>query len=198
MADGIVRAQRQARGASAVGVHGSTVYVAGGMTVLEAHAVNGIENSLVFVSSYNTETGTWSALPDLPEPRQHVGGAVVGSIFYVIGGRENGIEQYHNTTYALDLSNPTGWKTMAPMPTACGSLACSALGTKSFCFGGEGSPENWQKIFNETQAYDTTKDTWEDLEVMRCLGMVRELRLWETEFTFQVSVVRIADRHRLC
>lgn len=155
-----------ARGASAVGVYGSTVYLAGGMTILEAHAQSGIMNSLVLVSSYDTATGLWSALPDLPEPRQHVAGAVVGSTFYVIGGRENSIAEYHNTTYALNLTNPTGWETLAPIPTARGSLACSAIGVKIFCFGGEGNPDNWQKIFNETQVYDTTTNTWENLEAM--------------------------------
>ena len=155
-----------ARGASAVGMHESTIYLAGGMTYLVPRP-GGTQNSLTTVSAYNTATDQWDlSLPPLPEPRQHVGGAVVGHTFFVIGGRENGIGEYRNTTYALDLENPVAWKTMAPMSTARGGVACAALGTKIYCFGGEGNPDNPQRVFNETQAYDVKADSWADLEPM--------------------------------
>ena len=155
-----------ARGSSAVGVCNGKLYLAGGMTLLQAYK-GGHQDSLSTVSSYDITTNTWDVNhPPLPEPRQHVGGAVVGSTFYVIGGRENGVEKYHNMTYALDLENPTSWKEMAPMPTARGSLACSPIGSKIYCFGGEGNPENPQRIFNETEVYDTSADTWTRLRPM--------------------------------
>lgn len=151
-----------ARGSSAVGIHNGKVYIAGGMSLLQPYP-GGHQNSLSMVSSYDIQSNSWNVdLPPLPQPRQHVGGAVVGSTFYVIGGRENGIYQYRNTTYALDLENPVAWKKMAPMPTARGSLACAAVGYKIYCFGGEGDRSNPNHIFNQTEVYDTATDTWQE------------------------------------
>ena len=155
-----------ARGSSAVGVFGSKVYLAGGMTLLEAYR-GGHQNSNPMVSSYDTQTDIWiTDYPPLPEPRQHVGYSVVGSTFYVIGGRENGVYEYHDSVYALDLSNPTHWVTLAPMPTARGSLSCAPIGHNIYCFGGEGNRDNPDRIFNETQVCDTKTDSWKNLEPM--------------------------------
>jgi N-acetylneuraminic acid mutarotase len=155
-----------ARGSSAVGVYAGKIYLAGGMTLLQAYK-GGTQNSQATVSSYDTETDTWDTnYPPLPEPRQHVGYSVVGSAFYVIGGREDGIYHYHNTTYAMDLENPTHWTILAPMPTARGSLPCAPIGHKIYCFGGEGNRENPDRVFNETQVYDTISDTWKNLKPM--------------------------------
>jgi N-acetylneuraminic acid mutarotase len=155
-----------ARGASAIGVYDDTVYLAGGQLFLEI--VPPYEQpGLDLVSSYNTTSNTWNtALPNLPQARQHVSGTVVSSTFYVIGGREFDIHSFHNTTFALDLNNPTEWREMAQMPTARGSLACAALGTVIYCFGGEGDASNAYEIFGQVEAYDTMTDTWSSLPPM--------------------------------
>lgn len=155
-----------ARGASAIGVYNDTVYLAGGQLFLEIVPPYQ-QPGLDLVSSYNTTSNTWNtSLPQLPQARQHVSGAVVGSTFYVIGGREFDIESFHNTTFALDLDNPTEWREMAQMPTARGSLACAASGTIIYCFGGEGDASNEYKIFSQVEAYDTVEDTWTSLPPM--------------------------------
>jgi N-acetylneuraminic acid mutarotase len=156
-----------ARGASAVGVYNDTIYLAGGQLYLEIVPPYQ-QPGLDLVSSYNIASNTWdtTTLPSLPQARQHVSGAVVGSTFYVIGGREFDIKSFHNTTFALDLNNPTEWKEMAQMPTARGSLACAALGTVIYCFGGEGDVYNENGIFAQVGAYDTVGDTWSSLSPM--------------------------------
>ena len=155
-----------ARGASAIGVYNDAVYLAGGKLFLEIVPPYQ-QPGLDLVSSYNTTSNTWNtALPSLPQARQHVSGTVVGSTFYVIGGREFDITSFHNTTYALDLNNPTEWREMAQMPTARGSLACAALGTIIYCFGGEGDASNVNAIFAQVEAYDTVTDTWSSLPPM--------------------------------
>lgn len=156
-----------ARGSSAVGVYNDTIYLAGGQLFLEIVPPYR-QPGLDLVSSYNVRSNSWNeALPKLLQARQHSSGTVVGSIFYVIGDREFDIESFHNTTFALDLSNPSsGWREMAPMPTARGSLACAALGTVIYCFGGEGDWSNANGIFAQVEAYDTISDSWSVLPPM--------------------------------
>lgn len=156
-----------AKGSSAVGVYDHTIYLAGGMTLLQPYR-GGKQDSLSGVIAYHTVNDSWSwDFPPLPEPRQHVGGVVVNSTFYVIGGRENDIMQYHNTTYALDLTAPhSGWKKLAPLPTARGSLTCSAVEQYIYCMGGEGNLESPLMIFNETEVYDINNDIWAKLPPM--------------------------------
>lgn len=156
-----------ARGSSVVGVYNDTIYLAGGQLFLEIvppYRQPGLE----LVSSYNVKSNAWdtTSLPPLPQARQHASGAVVGSTFYVIGGREFDIGSFHDTVFALDLDNPTEWKEMARMPTARGSLACAALEGVVHCFGGEGNPENEHAIFDQVEAYDTVEDKWSVLPHM--------------------------------
>lgn len=155
-----------ASGSSAMGVYNNTIYLAGRMTILQISKGN--QDSLCSVIAYDILTDTWRTdLPPLPSPRQHVGGVVVDSIFYVIGGRENGTTQYHNTTFALDLSSiDSGWKELAPIPTARGSITCSAIDAYIYCFGGEGNPDSPLRIFNNTEVYDIENDVWTELPPM--------------------------------
>lgn len=88
-----------ARGASAMGVHGSTIYVAGGLTLL--NAITSVQTTVDTVTSYDTKTQQWTTLPSLPEGRDHVGGVVIGDVFYVVGGRINGIRNVQNTVFAM-------------------------------------------------------------------------------------------------
>ena len=81
-----------------------------------------------------------------------------------MAGREDGVYQYHNTTYALDLSNHSStWREMAPMPTARGSLSCSTIGFRIYYFGGEGNRDNPDRMFNEIEVYNTRTNTWSTL-----------------------------------
>jgi N-acetylneuraminic acid mutarotase len=91
-----------ARGTAAVGVHGHTVYLAGGL--LELNLITGAQPSSAAVSAFNTFTCRWGVLPSLPEARDHVGGAVIGNMFFVVGGRVNGVRNVRDTVFALNLN----------------------------------------------------------------------------------------------
>jgi N-acetylneuraminic acid mutarotase len=138
-----------ARGSSAIGVHWSMVYVAGGMSQLTATA-NGTQDALADVSSYDTATDTWHEdYPPLPGPRQHAGAAVVNGVLYVIGGRVE-VEKHYDTVFALHLDQPDAWVEKARMPTSRGGLACSTVAERYIvCAGGEGNPASPLLIFDE-------------------------------------------------
>ena len=56
-----------------------------------------------------------SPLPSLPEPRSGMTSALIGNVFYLIGGRVNG--KLSNTVLSLDLRRPeAGWREETPYP----------------------------------------------------------------------------------
>ncbi|MFE7816410.1 Kelch repeat-containing protein [Streptomyces sp. NPDC057433] len=155
-----------ARGSAAIGVHGTTVLLAGGMRVLVPGA-GGLQDTVDTVSAYDVVTRRWETLPSLPQARDHVGGAVVGGTFYVLGGRDRGQVNVRDTVYALHLRTRR-WTERAPMPTARGGIAAAAVGTRIHTFGGEGRHDGTDPntVFDETEAYDTVRDRWQRLAPM--------------------------------
>ncbi|GAA1655725.1 hypothetical protein GCM10009733_061470 [Nonomuraea maheshkhaliensis] len=154
------------RGSAAMGVRGTKIYLAGGMRTLTP-GPGGLQDTVDLVSSYDVMTGRWESLPSLPQARDHVGGAVVGSTFYVLGGRDRGQVNVRDTVYALDLRSRR-WSERAPMPTARGGIAAAAVGGKIYTFGGEGRHDgtNPNTVFAEAEAYDTARDRWVRLAPM--------------------------------
>ncbi|KAI2627726.1 hypothetical protein GGR54DRAFT_636851 [Hypoxylon sp. NC1633] len=145
----------------AIGVPGDTVYLAGGMERLELFE-NGTQTSLDIVTAYNTNTGKWTNLPNVPAPRDHVGGAVIGRTFYVVSGRDHGQPNVRNTTWTMNLNAPSKtWKANAEMPTARGGISMGVIGNYIATFGGEGNPApNSNGVHNETEVYDIKNNVW--------------------------------------
>ncbi len=156
----------QARGASAVGVHGSTIYVAGGL--IDLNLITAAQPTVATVTSYNTKTQEWMTLPSLPEGRDHVGGVVIGNIFYVVGGRVDGFQNVRNTVFAMDVTSQNKtWIEKARMPTARGGLSMSAIGHRIYTFGGEGETTVVPNgVYDNVEVYDSIEDSWEVLERM--------------------------------
>lgn len=151
------------RGTAAVGAHGTKIYLAGGLRSLAPV----FQDTVATFSSYDVVNGMWETLPDLPERRDHVGGAIVGSTFYVLGGRANGQENVKDTVFAYDLTAGT-WSTRAPMPTPRGGVAAAVLDGTIYVLGGEGNPAPESLgVYGDNEAYDTESDTWEVLAPMR-------------------------------
>jgi len=126
------------------------------------------------VSAFDTASRKWLtnlpvAASRIPGARDHVGGAIVGHKFYVVGGRDTETTNVKDTVFVLDLENlGAGWKTSAAkVPTARGGLATAAVGSKIYTFGGEGNQEAASKgIFKESEVYDVVADGWAKLGPM--------------------------------
>lgn len=143
------------RGASAVGVIGSTIYVAGGLR----------KGTVADVSAYDTASDTWEVLPALPEPRDHLVGGAAEGIFYALGGRNGGISALAGTVYAFDPK--TGeWSTRAPMPTPRGGTAGALVKGRFLVVGGEGNADAASGVFDDVEAYDPAADAWAILDPM--------------------------------
>ncbi|PHH92240.1 hypothetical protein CDD83_8259 [Cordyceps sp. RAO-2017] len=156
-----------ARGSAAVGVHGKSIYLAGGETI---NVPGAYQDSVTDVSAFDTEAGTWRVLPGrLPEGRNHAGGAVVDSTLYVVGGRVAGRDSIRDTLFALDLERPDGeWEELPRMPTGRGGLSVAVVGKTIYAAGGEGNPApGTDGVFNETEGFDTGRREWSRFAPMR-------------------------------
>lgn len=156
------------RGSSIVGVHGEMIYLAGGMTVLQPAYQDAVDSVL----SFNTTSGAWQRLgfaaAELPESRQHAAGSVIGSTFYVVGGRRYGQLYTRNTVFELDLLHQdAGWKlSQGHMPTSRGGISGGAVGDTFYVFGGEGNPNATTGVFNQSEAFDVKAQRWSELKPM--------------------------------
>jgi N-acetylneuraminic acid mutarotase len=166
--------EEAARGSAAMGVVGSTVYMAGGMRTLEPIGIEGEQDTVDFVSAYETKSDTWITLPGaaaaLPEGRDHAGAAVVGAKLYVLGGRIRGQYNVRNTVFVLDTAElEAGWATAdGRMPTARGGVASATISNQVYIFGGEGNPsEGSEGIFDQIEVYNIETDDWKQLAPMQ-------------------------------
>lgn len=157
-----------ARGGAATIVHGDLIYLAGGMTVLQATYQDTVDTVITF----NVTSGAWQRVvmagAELPESRQHAAGVVLDDTFYIAGGRRYGQTNVRDTVFELDLSNVTsGWQTSTGhMAVARGGLMGGLVGTTFYTFGGEGDPDTATGVYPQVEAFDTETQTWTELAAM--------------------------------
>lgn len=110
---------------------GSKIYIFGGFTS-DAETVDTI-------SVFDTETNTISSLSvTLPEGLYHIGSAVVGTNIYLFGGNYGGnAHLVRKSIYKFDTTSNTLYTLSATLPKAVAGLACEAVGSKIYIFGGD-------------------------------------------------------------
>lgn len=142
------------RGASAVVVIGTRIYVAGGL------AADG--KSLKAFEVFDTTTRRWTRLPDMPTARDHLTARSIKGAIYAIGGQADRalsvVEQYNPSTRA--------WRTMASIPTARAGMASGKINSRIQVFGGEGSSTTPEGTCGQNEEYDPATDTWRSLTPM--------------------------------
>ena len=106
----------------------------------------------------------WTTSTDLPNPRNHLGGAVVLGQLYIVGGRHSWDEISGNQP-ELDAFDPTSssWSRLADIPALGRSeIAASTFsaGDRLFVIGGSVNPATPSA---EVWVYDPTSDQWSAL-----------------------------------
>jgi len=81
------------RGGGATVVYGNKIFTAGGN--VGGHGQHA--TSVPWFDRLDVNTGKWTKLPNMPQGRDHTGGAVVGNQFCVIGGRNGGVANFWGT-----------------------------------------------------------------------------------------------------
>lgn len=139
-----------ARGASAVGVIGEKIYVAGGYRG---------GGAVTDFSVYDPATDTHQSLPPLPVATEHVVGGAVNGRLYVIGGRDGDIASITARVDVYDVASGQ-WARGPDLPTARGGHAAAVVGTVIIVIGGEGNSRVPSGVFGETELLDTTTMQW--------------------------------------
>ncbi len=141
--------------------HGGKLYRIGGFTAKNAEGEDHDLWSQESVAAFDPETGEWSDLAPLPEPRSSHDAAVVGDTIYVVGGWMLAGEKesvWHETAWAMDLACDTlEWKSVPTAPFRRRALTTAAHQGKLYVIGGmqeEGGPTAETAIFDpESQAW---------------------------------------------
>jgi Kelch motif len=117
---------------------------------------------------YDPAANRWSDAAALPKGANHVGVTVLDGRLYAIGGFVEQNRKPHNECFVLDLSGVGGaWRSIAPLPRACGAIACVALGGRVHAVGGAiGDTFATKKSVDWHLAYDPKTDKWEERPAM--------------------------------
>ena len=155
------------RAAAATAAIGNKIYVAGGSMGNNGAAAGPTVRDF---AAYDVTTDLWELLDQIPAPeRNHGPGAAAGGIFYILGGRTAG--PMDGLQSRVDAYDPVArqWSSRAPMPRARGGSAAGVLGTSIIVVGGEGNAlsANANRVFPETDIYDSVANTWRTLAPMR-------------------------------
>ena len=76
---------------------------------------------------YDPANDQWTVAAPLPRGANHVGVAVMDGRLYAIGGFVEQNRRPHNECFAYEI-RADRWERIAPLPAACGSVACVAFG----------------------------------------------------------------------
>lgn len=103
--------------------HGRGTRFASGAVNGKLYAAGGDTSGTTEV--YDPASNTWTDVALMPAPRHYVGGAVVGSVLYVVSGADSS-GAVVDTVYAYDTDSNT-WSTKAPLPTPRMSPAVAVI-----------------------------------------------------------------------
>ncbi|MBJ8345960.1 kelch repeat-containing protein [Antrihabitans sp. YC2-6] len=101
---------------------------------------------------------TWTTVPGMPTPREHVAAATDGKFVYAVGGRDLSADKNTAALEAFDLTT-NAWTVLPPMPTARGGLGAAYADGRIVTVGGE-EPT---RVLGTAEAYDIASRTWSEL-----------------------------------
>lgn len=115
--------------------------------------------SVATVERYDPGTGTWEALPEMPEGRSGHGALVVGDRLYALAGWElKGSGQFRTGGFMIDLATPGAtWVPMPEPPFQLRSLGVASRGDVIYVMGGVGEEQSFSAA---VYTFDTKTETW--------------------------------------
>jgi N-acetylneuraminic acid mutarotase len=134
---------------------GGTLYVAGGYTGDDSHAVD-------HVWAYDPTRDSWTARTPIPVARGAFGLVPFGGKLYAIGGARERLGG--PVTGAVDVYDPAAdrWRSATTMLTPREHLAVVATHDRIFAIGGRANGDEDDQFAAANEAYDPVADRWDD------------------------------------
>src|SRR5690606_28916368 len=111
---------------------------------------------------------SWRARASMANAREHVKGAVVDSLIYVIGGHSKpGAQKVNQASVEAYSPRSDKWYDKGVMPTPRGGIGAANVGGRIYVFGGEGA--NFQ-LFGQVDRYDPATGQWARINEMPYAG----------------------------
>ena len=116
---------------------------------------------------YDTQTGTWGTLPDLPVVRIGGSAAVTSGFLHYFGGNDSTRIVSQREHWKLDLSDPAArWQAAAPLPAARDHMGVTVVDGNIYALGGEQQHALSYVQFDNTFVYSPRQDRWGELARM--------------------------------
>jgi N-acetylneuraminic acid mutarotase len=149
------------RGVAAVGVHGTKILLAGG--ILPGLSANMLTTGMRVKEflAYDTATDSWEQLPDLALPRGYASGAVVGDVFWVIGGSTDFVRTDQVDAFDLKAGQ---WMDRPPPPQTLSSCPTAVFGGRIYVMGGIATGSGM--IGSDTQVLEPSIGRWTTASAM--------------------------------
>lgn len=145
--DGLPEPRR--RGGGAAVLYDEKIYVVGGNR--GGHGPQ--STALGYMDYYDPEGDKWvTNLPDLPSPRDHFGGGIVGGRLCIAAGRDSGQADFFSkvilSTWCFDFEQNTWFDTMAPIEIGrAGAATGTICDGRLMVAGGESDqPTAWDRV----------------------------------------------------
>jgi Kelch motif len=149
------------RGVAAVGVHGTKILIAGG--IVPGPSANNLNTGMRMKEflAYDTATDTWESLPALSLPRGYASGAVVGDVFWVIGGSTDFVRTDQVDAFDLKVGQ---WMDRPPPPQTLSSCPTAVFGGRIYVMGGIATGSGM--IGADTQVLEPSIGRWTTASAM--------------------------------
>ena len=119
---------------------GGRLALLGGFTAMNAEGEDQDLRSQAAVRAFDPESGAWSELPSLPEPRSSFDAFADGSTVYVTGGwsmQGDAEAVWHGTAWSMDVSaDEPAWVALPEPPMKRRALATAVVGGRFYVIGG--------------------------------------------------------------
>lgn len=153
------------RGSVGVVSRGDKIYLVSG--ILDGHW----DGNVKWFDEYDTKTGEWKKLPDIPHERDHFSAAMIGDKIYVAGGRMSSAKTQKVLDYtvgAVDVYDfKTGqWSTVEKeLPTQ--RAGTSSLGIGKYLVVMNGESKNQVPAHAEVEVLNTKTGQWFNLPKLK-------------------------------